>query len=97
MFLYYFIKGMLLRDGGKYESAEEHMDKANYYSMKADGSTFFTYTQCMIEKAKLYMLIGRKESAIYALEQAIDYCVNNNHSYIHLSFFPIMIGILLIL
>ncbi len=78
LFLYYFIKGMLLRDGGKYESAEEHMDKANYYSMKADGSTFFTYTQCMIEKAKLYMLIGRKESAIYALEQAIDYCVNNN-------------------
>lgn len=77
LFLYYFIKGMLLRDGGQYESAEEHMDKAHYYSMKADGSTFFTYTQCMIEKAKLYMLIDRKESGIYVLEQAIDYCVNN--------------------
>lgn len=77
LFLYYFIKGMLLRDGGKYDAAEEHLDKAHYYAIKSDGSIFFTYTQCMIERAKLYILTNRKESAIYTLEQAIDYCVNS--------------------
>ncbi len=77
LFLYYFIKGMLLRDGGRYQAAEDHLDKALSYSVKADGSMFFTYIQCMIEKAKLYMLTDKKDSAVYALEQALDYCANN--------------------
>lgn len=77
LFLYFFIKGMLLRDSEKYEEAEDHLDKALFYSTSFDGTLFFSYTQCMIEKAKLYMLIGKKDSAVYALEQAIHYCEDN--------------------
>lgn len=77
LFLFNYVTAMVLRDSKKYDIAEEHFDRAHHYAEKAEGNVYFSYCQCMMEIAKLYMEIGRKSSAIYVLEQAADFCRDN--------------------
>ena len=79
LFLYYFVKGILARDSGEYAVAEMLLNKAEFYSLRGEGSSFFSYSQCIIEKIKLFNTIGENIKANKTAEECILYCKKNGY------------------
>lgn len=73
LFVYHYVKGLIYMKGDMYEMAKEYLEKALFYSEKADSLKYFTYTRCQIELAKVYMIFEKKTEAVKCLENAIAF------------------------
>ncbi|WP_164108942.1 MULTISPECIES: CHAT domain-containing protein [Sphingobacterium] len=68
------MKGNLLRDKGFYRDALDAYDKTLYY-FKPEGKSYvldYTYTQALLGKAKIHVVMEQLDSALYYYEWAIE-------------------------
>lgn len=71
LFVYHYVKGLIYKSGELYDTAKAYLEKALFYSEKADGLRFFTYTRCQVELARIYMIFEKKKEAMDCIEKAI--------------------------
>ena len=73
LFIYHYVKGLIYAKDDLYEKAKEYLEKALFYSEKADTLKYFTYTRCQIELSKIYMVFEMKKEATECIENAIAF------------------------
>lgn len=73
LFVYHYVKGLICIKDDLYEMAKVYLEKALFYSEKAEALKFFSYTRCQIELARIYSILKKKKEAVDALEKAIAF------------------------
>ena len=76
LFVYHYVKGLIYMKDELYEKSQEYLEKALFYSEKADTLKFFTYTRCIIELSRIYKLLEQNNDATECLKKAVAFAKN---------------------
>ena len=81
LFLFYFVKGIMLRDNGELEEALECFRKAEFHYDSYPGAKFYTTVEYVTEYVELCGRTGNEEKAGALIDEALRYCNENGYSH----------------
>lgn len=79
LFLCHYVNALILMDDERYEESLKEFQNTKKYMEKAPGFHFFSVTQYCIDKAKLYMCMGRHKDAENVLEKCRRFCIEKGY------------------
>ena len=74
LFFYYMVRGLLAKEDGEYEKANEFFEKADFHQQRTKGLQYYSIAQLALERADLYYLMNEPHKAKEILEEGIKYC-----------------------